>query len=100
MAGLFTQNVNSLENTGKVRQTKKKAAGGGAGRRGHGVMEVQLETRRLWGAPSLEHYEGCQQQSREAIGQKVHFRLVPTNYGPMRVHTRRRPNDFEAHRSR
>ncbi len=55
MPGLFMQNVRGLEIVKMC--AKKKAAGGGAGRRGHGVMEVQLETRRLWGAPSLEHYE-------------------------------------------
>jgi hypothetical protein len=49
--------VNPFAITRNVRLPKKRAAGGGAGRRGHGVMEVQIETRRLWGAPSLEHYE-------------------------------------------
>src|ERR1700735_984130 len=41
MRGLFGHNVNPFVNVGNIRRAKKKAAGGGAGRRGHGVMEVQ-----------------------------------------------------------
>jgi hypothetical protein len=57
---------------------KRRAAGGGAGRRGHGVMEVQtLSKLGVYGAPSLEHYGFCQQQFPLAIARKVHFAVVP-----------------------
>jgi hypothetical protein len=41
MPGLFRHDVHRLANVGDIRGAKKEAAGGGAGRRGHVVMEVQ-----------------------------------------------------------